>query len=96
MSCCSKIKVGKNSVDACLVKLGTKNLILLKGRRGYVMCGYLNMKAAEKFKDVAVKITGVKSMQDALKTTVHSCTSAARRLGIRKDQPIKEVLKIIA
>lgn len=90
-----KIKVGKKYIEAILMKLQSKNLILLRGSRGYMMCGYLNMKAAEKFKDVAVKITGVSSIEEVLKTSVHSCTSPSRKLGIYKGQPIKEVLKII-
>lgn len=91
-----KIKIGDKSVSAWMIRLQKKNLILLKGRKGYVMCGYLNLRAAERFKDVAVKIVGVSTVRDALKTKVHSCTSPARRLGIRKGQPLKEALRLIA
>ncbi|OGX26918.1 MAG: hypothetical protein A3J51_01745 [Omnitrophica WOR_2 bacterium RIFCSPHIGHO2_02_FULL_45_21] len=91
-----KIRAGKRFVEALWVKLQSKNFILLRGARGYVMCGYLNLKAAEKFKDTAVKITGASTIEEALRTRVASCTSPARRLGIYKGQPIKEVLKIIA
>jgi len=93
---CPKIKIGGKYIEAFLISLQSKNLILLRGSRGYVMCGYLNLKAAEKFKDVAIKITGISTIEEALKTSVHSCTSSARKLDIFKGQPIKEVLKIIA
>ena len=93
---CRKIKIGGKYIEAFLLSLQSKNLILLKGSRGYVMCGYLNLKAAERFKDAAIKITGISTIEEALKTSVHSCTSSARKLGIYKGQPIKEVLKIIA
>jgi uncharacterized protein YunC (DUF1805 family) len=91
-----KIKIGKKYVEAICVNLLSKNLILLKGSRGYVMCGYLNLKVAAKFKDVAVKIVGVSTIEQALKATVHSCTPAAKKLGISPGQPIKEVFNIIA
>ena len=91
-----KIKIGKKTVEAILFTLTRKNLIVIKGARGYVMCGYLNLKVAEKFKDVAVKITGVSTIAEALKATVNSCTSHARRLGIHKGQRVKDVLKIIS
>lgn len=78
-----------------MINLQSKNLILLKGNKGYVMCGYLNLRVAEKFKDIAIKIIGVSSIEQALKAKVHSCTSYARKLGISKGQPIKEALKII-
>lgn len=90
-----KIKVGKRYIEAVAIKLLSKNFVLLRGRQGYIMCGYLNMKAAEKFKDVAIKITGVSTIEEALKASVRSCTSSARRLGIYKGQPVREVLKII-
>lgn len=93
---CKKIKVGKKYIEAIWVNLQSRNFILLRGSRGYVMCGYLNLRAAEKFKDTAVKITGVSTIEEALRSSVHSCTSTSRRLGIYKGQPIKEVLKIIA
>ena len=91
-----KIKAGKKYIAAILIKLQDKNLILLRGSRGYVMCGYLNMQAAERFKDEEIKITGISTIEEALKTLVLSCTSSARKLGIYKGQPVKEVLKIIA
>ena len=90
-----KIRIGKKYIEAVAIKLLSKSFIVLKGKKGYVMCGYLNLKVAEKFKDVAVKIVGVSSIEDALNAQVHSCTSAARKLGLYKGQPIKEVLKAI-
>ena len=90
-----KLKVGKKYIRALLIPLQTKNFILLRGKKGYVMCGYLNLKVAGKFQDAAVKIAGVSTIEQALKTTVHSLTYPARRLGIYKGQPIKDVLKII-
>jgi uncharacterized protein YunC (DUF1805 family) len=91
-----KIRAGKKYIEAIWIKLQGKNFILIRGSRGYVMCGYLNLKAAEKFKDAAVKITGVSTIEEALKAAVHSLTSPARKLGIYKGQPVKEVIKIIA
>jgi len=91
-----KIKVGKKYIQAILIKLSSKNLIVLRGSKGYIMCGYLNLAAANKFKEVAVKITGVTTIAEAFKAKVHSATYAAEKLGITKGDPIKDVLKIIA
>jgi len=91
-----KLKIGKKYLQAFSDKLGKKNLVLIKGRKGYVMCGYLNMKAANAFDDVAVKITGVANINDALRARAYSVSRAGRRLGIRRNQPIKDVLAIIA
>lgn len=90
------IKVGKKKIRAFLLNLGKRNLVVLLGSRGYVMCGYLNLGVANKFGDRAVKITGVSNIKDALKARVHSLTREAKRLGLKKGQAIKDVLKIIA
>lgn len=91
-----KIKIGKKTIEAVLLPLSGKNLIVLRGSRGYIMCGYLNLSAANKFKDTAIKITGVATIEDALAAKVHSLSSAAKKIGIYKGQPIREVLNIIA
>ncbi|MBP7087814.1 MAG: DUF1805 domain-containing protein [Candidatus Omnitrophica bacterium] len=91
-----QIKVGKKYIQAILIKLSHKNLIILLGSKGYIMCGYLNLTAANKFKEVAVKIVKVSTIAKALKAKTHSVTYAAKQLGIYRGQPIKDVLKIIA
>jgi len=91
-----KIKTNHKSIEALVMKLQNKNLVLLKGSKGYIMCGYLDLKAAEKIGEAAVKITGVSNIKEALQASVHSLTTAAKKLGIRKGQPIAEVLKLLA
>ncbi|MFQ5561098.1 MAG: YunC family protein [Nitrospinota bacterium] len=90
------IKVGKKNVEAVSAVLLAKTFILLRGSKGYIMCGYLNLKAADQFKDVAAKIVGVTSIEDALKAKVHSVSRAAKQLGLYRGQSVKNVLKVIA
>lgn len=91
-----KIRVGKRYIEAVLIKLLSKNFILLKGKKGYIMCGYLNLNVAEKFKDAAIKITGISSIKQALEAKVSGLTRSAKRLGIYKGQPVRDVIRIIA
>jgi len=90
------LAVGAKKIDAVCIKLLSRNFILLRGRRGYVMCGYLDMKAADKFKDVAVKIAGVSTISEALKTKAVSVSDAAKRIGLYKDEPVHDILKKIS
>lgn len=90
-----RIHTAHGDIEAVWVNLPNKNLIILRGTRGYVMCGYLDLAVAEKFGDAAVRITGVTTIEDALNARAESCTTAASSLGIRKGQPIKEVLDLI-
>lgn len=88
--------MGKLTFQTVETPLGKKNFILIKGKKGYIMCGYLNLKVAQKFGDTAVKVVGVTHVKDVLSAKVHSVTPAARKLGINKNQPLKDVLRIIA
>ena len=90
------IKIGHKKITALALGLLSKKLIIIRGSRGYIMCGYLDLKVAEKFGDVAVKITGASTIKDALNAKVAACTSHAKALGIHKDQSIRSVLGLIA
>jgi uncharacterized protein YunC (DUF1805 family) len=90
-----KIKIGHGYIEALEMKMLTKNLIVLRGSKGYIMCGYLNLAAAERCKDAAIKITGVGAIQEALQSTVFSCSSRARKLGVYKGQPVQDCLRLI-
>ena len=90
------IKIDGKTIEAVSLSLGGKNLIVLKGSRGYVMCGYLDMASAERFGDVAVKITGVSTIDDALGARAAACSAAAKKIGISERQTVQDVLKAIA
>ena len=91
-----KIKIKNNYLLALELKLLDKKLIVLRGGKGYIMCGYLDLRVAEKFKDCAAKITGVSTIRQALSAKIHSCTRQAKRSGIYKGQPVKDALAIIS
>lgn len=91
-----KIKFSGKYIDTLEMRLGSRKLVLLKGSQGYIMCGYLNLAAAQRFGDAAAKIKGVSTISQALNARVDSCTSAARKKGIHKGQPVKDALKNIA
>ncbi|WP_162509647.1 YunC family protein [Thermogymnomonas acidicola] len=57
-----------------------------------MMCGYLDIETADRVGDVAVRVTGVRSLGDMLSATVRSVTGKARELGIREGQSVREIL----
>lgn len=88
-------KIGfKKALGLCL-NLGKKNLVVLRARRGFIMCGYLNLKVADKFADAACTVKGVSSVEDLLEAPIFDLTKKAYSLGVRKGMPAKEaVLKL--
>lgn len=60
---------------------GHPNMIIIECEKGYLMCGYLNMAAAEKFGDAAVLVGGA-DFDAVLANPIKGMTSAAKALGI--------------
>ncbi|HII82051.1 MAG TPA: DUF1805 domain-containing protein [Ferroplasma sp.] len=74
-------------------KIGKKApLIILKGENGYIMCGYLNIEAANSLGDVAVRVSGVNDINDVLNTKVNACTENAKKLGINTGDNIIDIV----
>jgi uncharacterized protein YunC (DUF1805 family) len=71
-------------------------LLVLKGEKGYVMCGYLNLEAAEKLGDIAVRVTGVNTLEDVLSKEVAGVTSRAKEVGITPGDKVKDILGKLA
>jgi uncharacterized protein YunC (DUF1805 family) len=68
-------------------------LLVLKGEKGFLMCGYLNLEAAEELGDAAVQIRGVRSLEEMLEAPVGGITTRARQLGIVEGMKGKEALQ---
>ncbi len=70
-------------------------LIILRGDNGFIMCGYLDIKVAEKLDLVAARITGVKNIEEALDKTINEATSKALKQGVKPGMKVREILKIL-
>ena len=79
------LEVQGKAVQGILVQApggeGHPNMLILLCRKGYIMCGYLNQPAAEKFEDAAAVVGGA-SFEEILANPVNSVTPAAAALGV--------------
>lgn len=73
---------------------GHPNMILIQAKHGYLMCGYLNMEAAEKFGDAAV-LGGGADFQAILKNPIKGLTSAAARAGVKEGMTGEEAVALL-
>lgn len=69
------------------------SLVFIMGDKGFIMCGYLNMETAEKQGNVAAVATGIKTVDDMLKTKIVAVTSAAKKAGISKGMFVTDALE---
>lgn len=77
------IKIGSKNAVGFEISLQNAKLVLVRGKKGYVMCGYLNLETAQKLGDAACIVTSVNSIDDLLAAKVIKLTPAAEKLGIK-------------
>jgi uncharacterized protein YunC (DUF1805 family) len=91
-------KIGKVEVDGkSFLALRTElpelpPLILIVGGKGFVMCGYLDIKVAESLGAAAASVSGVNSFQDVLNAEIKAATSKAKALGLEPGKIVSTVL----
>ncbi len=70
-------------------------LLILRGRKGFIMCGYLDIRVAEKLGLIAARVVGVESIEEMLEKEIVEATEKARSVGIREGMKVRKALKHI-
>ena len=68
-------------------------LLLIVADKGFVMCGFLNIEAAEKLRVGAALVSGVKTFEDVLNAQVRAATTKAKESGVEAGMKGYEALK---
>ncbi|MGC8953760.1 MAG: YunC family protein, partial [Desulfurococcus sp.] len=66
--------------------------VILIGEKGFAMCGLLDVQAAERLGVVAVKVQGVRTVEDMLAKEISDSTSKARERGLVKGVKLIDVI----
>jgi len=78
-----------------VLDLGNAPLLIIQVKHGYVMCGYLNMAAANKLGDIAGRVTGVKTFEDVLNAKIVEVSDQARQQGLKEGMNSKDFLNAL-
>jgi uncharacterized protein YunC (DUF1805 family) len=68
-------------------------LLLIIAEKGFVMCGFLNIDAAEKLSVTAAMVSGVKTFDDVLNAQIKAMTAKAKGSGVEAGMKGAEALK---
>jgi uncharacterized protein YunC (DUF1805 family) len=68
-------------------------LLLIRAEKGFVMCGFLNVEAAERLGVSAAMVSGVKTFEDVLNAQVKAATTKAKNSGVETGMKGSEALK---
>lgn len=75
---------------------GLPPLLLIKGGKGFVMCGYLNGEVAERLGAAAAIVSGVNSFEDVLEAEIKFATTKAKELGLEPGRVVRTVIEALA
>lgn len=76
------VKLKNGTAAGYEIQFPNANLVLVLTKKGFVMCGYLNIATADKLGDVAAVVRGIKTVDDLLKAKVQEVSEAAKKIGI--------------
>jgi len=71
-------------------------LIAIIGEKGFLMCGFLNVDAAERLGVTAAVVSGVKTFDDVLNAEIKAVTSKAELKGIKRGMKGREAAKLLS
>ena len=74
---------------------GSPPILIIVAEKGFVMCGFLNIDAAERLGVAAVMVSGVRTFEDVLEAEVRAATSKAKALGVREGMKGREALALM-
>lgn len=75
--------------------IGNLPLIVVRAKKGYIACSYIDRETAEKVGDIAAFVSGVKCLDDLKKAKIRQATSWAEDLGIREGMSVKKALELM-
>ena len=84
------------TVSTHLIELPGAPLLVARGAKGFVMCGYLDIAAADKFNTAAAVVRGVKTIDELLAKPVAAVSRAAEELGVQPGMTGREALERFA
>ncbi len=90
------IQFDKKSAVGYQIDLPGAPLIVAKGKKGFVMCGYLDTASADKFEAAAAVVRGVKSVDDLLEKPVTDVSRTAAKLGVKPGMSGRAALEILS
>jgi uncharacterized protein YunC (DUF1805 family) len=67
-------------------------LLLIKGEKGFVMCGYLSIEVAEQLGLAAAIVSGVSNFEDVVNASIKKATRKAKELGVKPGLVVKKVI----
>ncbi len=88
------IEIDGKKGEGIEIELPGAPLILARGSKGFVMCGYLDLHTADKVNAPAAIVRGVKTIDELLKAPVVAVSASATNMGVKPGMTGYEALEL--
>ena len=88
-----KVTIDGRSYDAVSFPTAHSVVLMIRGGKGFLGCGYLSVATADKTGDALAIVSGVKTYDDMLNASVKAVSAAAAELGVAVGMSGKEALE---
>jgi uncharacterized protein YunC (DUF1805 family) len=89
------VTYGNSQFEFIRTQLGKAPLLILRGKKGYVMCGYLDISTSNKLGELAARVTGVRTLEDLMNAKIAQASDALKELGVEEGSPATEALQYL-
>lgn len=72
----------------------SKNLLIIKGSKGFLACAYMNVETANKLGEACVLVTGVSEFEDMFNKYPIAISEKAKEMGVTEQMTGEEVLEL--
>ena len=87
------VTINGQTLDAVAFPTENSVVLMIRGKKGLLGCGYLSVATADKTGDAVAIVSGVKNYDDMLKANVKAVSAAAAALGVAAGMTGKEALE---
>ena len=87
------VTINGQLLDAVAFPTEHSVVLMIRGKKGLLGCGYLSVATADKTGDAVAIVSGVKNYDDMLKANVKAVSAAAAALGVAAGMTGKEALE---
>ncbi|MBR6058511.1 MAG: DUF1805 domain-containing protein [Victivallales bacterium] len=87
-----KVTIGGQEFEAISFPTEHSVVLMIRGRKGLLGCGYLSVATADKTGDALAVVSGVKNYDDMMSASVKTVSAAATELGVTIGMSGREAL----
>ena len=77
------------------ISMPKTKLLIIRAEKGYMACGYFDIKTIEALEDAAVIVKNVNSFSKMLKGKIEYVSKKAKKLGIKKQMTPMQALELM-